>query len=109
MMDHLLRPATRARQAAIAAARISIGLGDPFTDRPDRATKFLRQLHRRSAGRTNSTICRRNSGAYRFDLLDLDMADSPQVQIEEFNKAAQVQFRRTTITCTTLAGKRVDS
>src|SRR5208282_2337647 len=44
--------------------------------------------------RTNSTIWRRKSGAYRlacFDLLDLRMTNSPQVHYEESTKAGQLQ------------------
>src|SRR6266853_3424761 len=68
-------------------------LTQPRIDQTEHPNSLLSSAGLRPA-RTSSTICCRNSGAYRlaiFDLLDLRMTNSPQVHYEESTKAGQLQ------------------
>src|ERR1700730_14679930 len=67
-------------------------LTQPRIDQTEHPNSLLSSAGFRPA-RTSSTICCRNSGAYRlaiFDLLDLRMTNSPQVHYEESTKAGQL-------------------
>src|ERR1700676_1549945 len=61
-------------------------LTQPRIDQTEHPNSLLSSAGFRPA-RTSSTICCRNSGAYRFECLGFDMADSPQVNNEESTKA----------------------
>src|SRR6202521_6218808 len=66
-------------------------LTQPRIDQTEHPNSLLSSAGFRPA-RTSSTICCRNSGAYRWGCLGFAMADSPQVNNKESNKAGQLDF-----------------